>query len=50
MVSFGILNHVFTIDQETARQIMKEKQTFPFNEPTEKVAPFRTGLHKLTLI
>jgi hypothetical protein len=31
MVSFGILNHVFTIDQETARQIMKEKQTFPFN-------------------
>ena len=30
MVSFVILNHVFTIDQETARQIMKEKQSFPF--------------------
>ena len=30
MVSFGILNHVFTLDKETAREIMKDKMTFPF--------------------
>lgn len=30
MVSFGILNHVFTLDEETAREIMKDKMTFPF--------------------
>ena len=31
MISFGILNHVFTIDKETAREMMKEKAKFPFN-------------------
>ena len=31
MISFGILNHVFTLDKETAKEIMKEKsETFPF--------------------
>ena len=30
MVSVGILNHVFTLDKETAREIMKDKMTFPF--------------------
>ena len=31
MISFGILNHVFTLDKETAKEIMKEKsETLPF--------------------
>ena len=30
VVSFGILNHVFTIDEETARQLIKEKMAIPF--------------------
>ena len=31
MISFGILNHVFTLDKETAKEMMKEKaETFPF--------------------
>ena len=31
MISFGILNHVFTLDKETAKEMMKEKaDTFPF--------------------
>jgi hypothetical protein len=30
MVSLGILNHVFTLDKETAREIMKENAAFPF--------------------
>ena len=30
MISFGILNHVFTIDKETAREVMKDKMSFPF--------------------
>jgi hypothetical protein len=30
IVSFGILNHVFTIDDETARQLIKEKMSVPF--------------------
>ena len=30
MISVGILNHVFTIDKETARDIMKDKMKFPF--------------------
>jgi hypothetical protein len=30
MISFGILNHVFTIDNETARGIMKDKMSYPF--------------------
>jgi len=30
MVSVGILNHVFTLDKETTREIMKDKMTFPF--------------------
>lgn len=29
IVSIGVLNHVFTIDQETAKQIMKDKLSFP---------------------
>lgn len=30
MISFGILNHVFTIDKETTREIMKDKMKIPF--------------------
>ena len=30
MISFGILNHVFTLDKENAREMMKEKVKFPF--------------------
>ena len=30
MISVGILNHVFTIDKEMARDIMKDKMKFPF--------------------
>ena len=30
VVSFGILNHVFTINEETARQLIKEKMAIPF--------------------
>jgi len=31
MISCGILNHVFTLDKETAKEIMKEKsETLPF--------------------
>lgn len=30
IVSFGILNHVFTIDQDTAKQLIKEKMSVPF--------------------
>ena len=30
MISFGILNHVFTLDKDTAREMMKEKAAFPF--------------------
>ena len=31
MISFGILNHVFTLDKETAKEMMKEKaEIFPF--------------------
>lgn len=30
MVSLGILNHVFTLDKETAREIMKDNAAFPF--------------------
>ena len=30
MVSLGILNHVFTLDKETARELMKDNAAFPF--------------------
>ena len=30
IVSIGILNHVFTVDKETARKLIKEKMAFPF--------------------
>ena len=30
IISFGILNHVFTIDKETTREIMKDKMKIPF--------------------
>lgn len=30
IVSVGILNHVFTIDEDTARQLIKEKMSIPF--------------------
>ena len=30
MISVGILNHVFTIDKEMARDIMKDKMKVPF--------------------
>ena len=30
IISFGILNHVFTLDKENAREMMKEKVKFPF--------------------
>jgi hypothetical protein len=30
IVSFGILNHVFTIDKETAKEVIKDKLSLPF--------------------
>ena len=30
VVSIGVLNHVFTVDEETARQLIKEKMAIPF--------------------
>lgn len=30
IVSFGILNHIFTIDKETAKEVIKDKLSLPF--------------------
>lgn len=35
MVSVGVFNHVFTIDKETARQIIKDKLSLKNNIKTE---------------